>query len=184
MLRIIAGKYKGSKLHLPPESITRPSSGRLRQAVFNILSARINWQGIKVCDAFAGSGAMGLEALSRGAASVLFCEKSPETFNILRKNIEYVFKGDLSAVDLHKDFFNIPQTEFDLIFLDPPYQSGMAEESLNFISNKTLLKPGGIVVLEEPKGFSTEADNFEIVERRSYGNCQISFYLNASNLTI
>lgn len=176
MLRIIAGKYKGSKLQLPPESVTRPSSSRLRQAVFNILSTRIDWHGITVCDAFAGSGAMGLEALSRGACSVLFCEKSPETFNVLLRNVDHVLKVDPSAVELHKDFFNISQKSFDLIFLDPPYNTELANNSLDFIIKHRLLNPNGIIVLEQANGAKITHPAFEVFEKRIYGNCQVTFY--------
>lgn len=176
MLRISAGKYKGAKLQLPPELITRPSSSRLRQAVFNILSARINWHGITVCDAFAGSGAMGLEALSRGAGAVDFCEKSPETLKVLGNNIKHVLKENLFQVMLHKDFFKVPGKEFDLIFLDPPYNSDFAVKALELISSKKLLKPDGIIVLEQASGSDSMHSAFKMFEERVYGNCQVSFY--------
>lgn len=176
MLRIIAGKYKGVKLQLPHESVTRPSSSRLRQAVFNILSARIDWHGITVCDAFSGSGAMGLEALSRGAGAVDFCEQSLETFNILRSNLRQVLKENLNSVLLHKDFFKIPVKEFDLIFLDPPYNSDLAAKALEFISSQNLLIADGVIVLEQANGSNLTHPAFEIFEKRIYGNCQVTFY--------
>jgi 16S rRNA (guanine966-N2)-methyltransferase len=176
VLRIIAGKYKGSKLQLPSELITRPSSSRLREAVFNILSARINWNEAVICDAFSGSGAMGLEALSRGASSVVFCEKSPDTFIVLRKNIKHLLKDNQNGITLYKNFFIVDSKNFDLIFLDPPYGEGFAEKSLEYIYSKQLLKTDGIVVLEESKGSNTIYSGFEIFERRIYGNCQVSFY--------
>lgn len=175
-LRIIAGKYKGSKLSLPSELITRPSSSRLRESVFNILSSRINWSETTVCDAFAGSGAIGLEALSRGAHLVIFCEKSPDTFTVLQANIKHLLKNNQNSVTLYKNFFIVDSKKFDLIFLDPPYGGEFAEKSLQFIDSKQLLKSDGIVVLEESKGSNTIYQGFEIFERRIYGNCQVSFY--------
>lgn len=175
-LRIIAGKYKGSKLTLPSELITRPSSSRLRESVFNILSTRINWNEVTVCDAFAGSGAIGLEALSRGTRSVVFCEKSPDTFIVLQANIKHILKDNQNRVALYKNFFVVDSKNFDLIFLDPPYGGEFAEKSLEYISYKQLLKPDGIIVLEESKGSNTIHQGFEVFERRIYGNCQVSFY--------
>lgn len=176
-LRIIAGNYKGSKLQLPSELITRPSSNRLREAVFSILSSRISsWSQATVCDAFAGSGAIGLEALSRGAHAVVFCEKSPETFNILLANIKHILKNKQNNISLCKNFFIVDAKNFDLIFLDPPYGDELSKKSLEYINSKQLLKTNGIIVLEEAKGSNTIHQGFEIFERRIYGNCQVSFY--------
>lgn len=175
MLKIIAGKYKGIKLNLPLEFFTRPSSSRLRESVFNILSP-INWEDVSVCDAFAGSGAMGLEALSRGARNIVFCEKSTEVLKTLHTNINKITKTNNDNIEIFNDFFKTNKDySFDIIFLDPPFNANLYEKSINFIKENGLLKNNGIVIIEHKTGTEISNFNLDIIQKRKYGNCQITF---------
>lgn len=152
MLRITAGQFKGKRLELPPESITRPSSDRLRQAVFNILGNHLDWRGIKVLDAFAGSGALGLEALSRGAEHGVFCENNLLVQKILQKNISTTLKEDSGLASVHSDLFKLIQyTQFDLVFLDPPYDKSLEIKAIEHLIAYNLLNQNAIIVVEQRK---------------------------------
>lgn len=176
MLRITTGKFKGKHLKLPPESITRPSSDRLRQAVFNILSNMMSFNGIHVLDGFAGSGAFGLEALSRGAAEVVFCENNPLVQKVLKENIENTVKANYQNLTIASDLFGLkPVCPFDIVFLDPPYDQGLEHKALEYLCNQRLIALGGIVVVEQRKGVvMIEPPEFITQAPRVYGNCQIT----------
>lgn len=147
-LRIIAGKYKGRVLKTPKGPSTRPTQGMLREAVFNICQHVVD--GARVLDLFAGSGAMGFEALSRGAAHVVFVENNRFALSCIRENIALLqlentcslLKMDaLSALKRLKD-------PFDLIYVDPPYDSNISPY-LEIINSKKLLSSEGILFIEE-----------------------------------
>lgn len=123
MFRISGGQYRGAKLFLPPEAMTRPTSQRAREALFHCLfSMNVSLIGAHVLDGFAGSGAIGLECLSRGAASCIFIEKDPTVQKILRGNIQKIHQEQVSTI--LGSFDQVDQSlrkSFDFIYLDPPY---------------------------------------------------------------
>lgn len=123
-MRIVAGKWRGRPLALPPESITRPTTDRVREALFSALESRIDFAGIRVLDAFAGSGGLGLEALSRGAGHVVFCEVNGKVLPVLKRNVAGLDGARAASTVLRCDSLKRPPADagpYDLVLLDPPY---------------------------------------------------------------
>lgn len=146
--RIIAGAWKGRKLMAPAGADTRPTSARARQAVFDIL-AHVPWcelRGARVLDVFAGTGAYGLEALSRGAAEAVFFETSAPALAALRANIAAC--GAAARVVAGDVLLAPPGTPHDLVFLDPPYGQGLVPKALTALQARGWLAPGAVIVAE------------------------------------
>jgi 16S rRNA (guanine(966)-N(2))-methyltransferase RsmD len=148
-MRIITGKARGRRLREPPGREIRPTTDMVKESLFNIVQFDI--EGRRVLDLFAGTGQLGLEALSRGAASCVFVDESRQAVSIVRENLAYckleggeIWQGD--ALDYLRR-----GGRFDLIFLDPPYDSGLAEEALALIKAFDILTEGGIIVCETRK---------------------------------
>jgi len=178
-VRIVAGTLKGRPIRTPPGLDTRPTSDRARQAVFNILE-HAPWSdglaGKRVIDLFAGSGAMGLEALSRGAAACLFVERSPAAAAVVRANVEALGLAACARL-LERDATRLgPAAEaFDLAFLDPPYRSGFGLPALEALRSGDWLAPGAITVLETAADEPAPApEGFEALDRRHYGAAAVS----------
>ena len=181
-MRIVGGKLRGRNLATPSDDAIRPTSDRVREAVFNWLLhgdpvARI--EGGRVIDLFAGTGAMGIEALSRGAAFCLFVEEAAEARGLIRRNIEAfgltgvtkVWRRD--ATDLGPAGNMQP---YDVAFLDPPYGKGLGEAALASAVEGGWLAPGAIVVLEEEaKAEIGEIPGLERIETRQAGDSQLVF---------
>jgi len=159
MMHVISGKYKGRRIETLPGKEIRPTTGRAKEAMFNILThGRFYGEasplpGARVIDIFCGSGALGLEALSRGAEHVTFVDENPKALEITRKNIEHI--GVTGSADfLRADSTRVPPTRKDpctLAFVDPPYETGVAAKAVeNLISGKWLA-PGAIIVIEQSK---------------------------------
>ncbi len=174
-MRIIGGSARGRKLTALPGDHTRPTLDKVRGAVFNVL---FDVNDAVVLDFFGGSGAMGLEALSRGAARAVIVENDAGAFGVIRKNRErcsFTDRAELRFGDFRRV---IGEGErFDLIFLDPPYRSGLLEEALRMIAERDLLKPGGTIVAEtsvdeEPV---LPAESMRIDKVKQYGKTKISF---------
>ena len=148
-MRIIAGKFKNRRLTMPKSDSVRPTSSRLRETVFNICQGEI--EGINFLDICAGSGAMGFEALSRGAAMVMFIEKDPQAVTAIKRNVELLGVGEQTRV-FSGDFTKIlPRlsSPFDIIFADPPYESGLSLEILSIVAQKKMMAEGGMLMIEE-----------------------------------
>jgi 16S rRNA (guanine966-N2)-methyltransferase len=181
-MRIVGGKFRGRTLAAPSHEGTRPTSDRVREAVFNILAHGIDsfsFDGLKVLDLFAGTGALGLEALSRGAAFCLFVEEDAEARGLIRRNVEAfgltgvtkIFRRD--ATDLG-DAGN--RGDAGLVFLDPPYAQGLAERALASASAGGWLAPAAVAVIEERKGASvTLPATFALLDRRTWGDTEVTF---------
>lgn len=184
-MRIISGQYRGRALVVPDGQATRPTSDRARQAVFNVLE-HAAWaapmQGARVMDLFAGSGALGLEAMSRGAAFCLFVETDDAARGAIRQNVETLgLFGTTrvhrrSAIDLGPRPGAASTDGFDLVFMDPPYHQGLGERALAGLLAGAWLKPGALVVLErgadEP---DIETPGFERLDVRDYGAARVTF---------
>lgn len=183
-MRIISGEFRGRALHAPPGQATRPTSDRARQAVFNILE-HAAWasplKDARVIDLFAGSGALGFEALSRGAAFCLFVETDEAARGAIRQTVDAL--GLFGRTRVHRrdatDLGVRPGADgpaFGLAFLDPPYGKGLGEAALARLATGGWLTPGAIVILErgvtEP-GFAVEG--FEPVDNRDYGAARVHF---------
>lgn len=181
-MRIIAGIAKGRKLKSPKGTTTRPMLDRVKEALFSILSDRIN--GARVLDLFAGVGSLGVEALSRGAESVIFVEDFKLSADILKENLEATGLND-KAVLVEQDveiFFKkiaLKNPRFDLIFMDPPYKIDSVKLKGIFetlLKNNFIAEEGEIVYHHHSKQTPIEVDQFEIISTRKYGNSSLSFY--------
>lgn len=166
---ITAGKYKGQKIIAPDEKITRPTLSKVRMGIFNTLQSMIEFEGKSFLDMYAGSGIMGLEALSRGFEYACGIEKNPKIANVIKANYKKfshspeLFIGDSLKI---AEKFN---KKFDVIYIDPPYFSGIYEKSLDAIKNLT----NEIIILEHV----TEVDysDFELLKQKKYGDKIITF---------
>ena len=145
-MRIVAGKYRGRKLTPPSDDSVRPTTDRIKETVFNILQWDV--EGARVLDLFAGSGALGIECLSRGAAEVVFADKSPASVALIRQNLKGI-EGSYRV--LTADFTGVLRSgedKFDLIFVDPPYKSGLGELAVDAAFDLGRVAEGGTVVYE------------------------------------
>ena len=180
-MRIVGGDLRGRPLATPRGDSIRPTSDRTREAVFNIIAH--GWphllEGARVLDLFAGTGALGLEALSRGAAHALFIEDSAEGRGLIRTNIEAfglqgrakIFRRD--ATKLGEPGTILP---FDLVFADPPYGKGLAEQALQSALAGGWLVPDALVVVEEASASPFQPPlGLALIERRDWGDTGVSF---------
>ena len=178
MLKIIGGQWGGRRLHSPPGRHTRPSAARLREALFAILQTRGLVLGARVLDVCAGSGALGLEALSRQAAFCLFVEKDQPTARLLKSNLAGLGAEALAQVHVG-DFQSMTAGAFDLILADPPYQQGLAARIPLWAQQHGLLAPGGMLVVEHsPRETVPAPDGLKLADQRRYGQSLLSFFEN------
>jgi 16S rRNA (guanine966-N2)-methyltransferase len=183
-MRIVAGNLKGRTITTPEGQATRPTSDRARQAVFNVLE-HAAWaeplDGMRVMDLYAGSGALGFEAISRGAAFALFVETDEEARGAIRENADAY--GVMGRSRVHRrsaiDLGSRPGSDgeaFDLAFLDPPYRKGLGEQTLARLLEGGWLKPGALVVFErgsdEPE---IDTPGYERLDARDYGAARVLF---------
>lgn len=183
-MRIVSGGLRGRNLITPPGQGTRPTSDRARQAVFNILE-HAAWapelQGKRVMDLFAGSGALGFEAISRGAAFCLFVETDEAARGAIRENVDAL--GLFGRTRVHRrsaiDLGVRPGADgpaFDLAFLDPPYAKGLGEQALERLAAGGWLAPGALVVFERGVAESTpDAPGYTLLDSRDYGAARVHF---------
>ena len=183
-MRIVAGKFRGRGLAAPPGLETRPTSDRARQALFNVLEHAawsVPLEGLRVIDLFAGSGALGFEAMSRGAGFCLFVETGEAARGAIRDNMEAF--GLFGVTRVHRrsatDLGARPGSAgeaFDLAFLDPPYGKGLGEQALARLIEGNWLKPGALVVFErgadEPE---IETPGYKRLDAREWGAARVLF---------
>jgi len=184
-MRIIAGTWKGHALQTPKNNLTRPTSDRVREALFSALESRIQLDEAHVLDLFAGTGALGLEALSRGAASCYFVEKTNAACAVIESNIHALDAADKTHL-LRRDAVRLGRHDkqaplFNLVFLDPPYGKGLAEKTLQCLQEGGWLARDAMLVVEEDKraGFMTPL-GFDEIYRRAYGDTEITLLSNIS----
>jgi 16S rRNA (guanine966-N2)-methyltransferase len=181
-MRIVAGRFRGRVLAAPEGAHTRPTSDRVREAVFNILDhgiAGFSVTGLRVLDLFAGTGALGLEALSRGAAFCLFVEEDAAARGLIRRNIETLGLTGVTKV-FRRDATDLGPAGnrggFGLAFLDPPYERGLAERALASAAAGGWLAPGGVAVIEESRRTAiTLPPGFSALDQRTWGDTQVLF---------
>lgn len=172
-MRIITGKARGLRLKTPKNFSTRPTADRVKESLFNILNGLINFSEVNATlDIFAGTGALGLETLSRGANSATFIDAA--TTEILRENVRRakftdckIFRGDFDKI-LRR--LAEQKLSFDLIFSDPPYSSGLAQKSLELVAELNLLNAGGLIVVEHgAQEIFDPPTTFNLVRKEIYG---------------
>ncbi|MBR1126282.1 16S rRNA (guanine(966)-N(2))-methyltransferase RsmD [Bradyrhizobium lablabi] len=180
-MRVVGGRLRGRNIASPATQEIRPTADRLRESVFNILMHAYGdpISDARVLDLFAGTGALGIEAISRGAKFVLFVDNGAEARALLRNNVESLGLGGVTKV-YRRDATNPgpahPVEPFSLAFLDPPYGKGLAEKALAALRDGGWLTPGALVVVEEAKaaGFAVP-EGFEELERRAYDDTEFVF---------
>src|SRR3954466_9544567 len=180
-MRVVGGRLKGRNLVSPSSREIRPTADRLRESLFNILVHAYGdpVEGARVLDLFAGTGAVGIEANSRGAKFALFLDNGTEARALLRNNIEALGLGGVTKV-FRRDASELgpahPVEPFSLVFLDPPYGKGLAEKALASLRDGGWLAPGAMIVVEEAKAAEFAAsEGFEELERRAYDDTEFAF---------
>lgn len=171
-MRIITGLAKGLKLKTPNGLATRPTADRVKESLFNILNGLINFSEVEtVLDIFAGTGALGLESISRGAKAATFLDAA--TTEILRENIRRTKFTDCTILrgDFEKNLRRLGGQSFDLIFSDPPYATGMAQKSLTLVAELNLLNVGGLMIVEHGAAETLDLpQNFSLVRKTTCGS--------------
>lgn len=188
-MRIIAGEFKGRRLKSPKGMDTRPTTDRVRESIFAILGDIV--PGAKVLDAFAGTGAMGLEALSRGASHAVFVDASAAAARVVRDNVEACGAAGVSEVlrmDIRKalSFLARGSRRFDLVFVDPPYMTGLAQRTLADLDELKMLDTMAIAVVEHSRReeIPAEVGGFSLARRERYGDTMVSFYRYAREVAV
>ncbi len=185
-MRIIGGSLRGRRFEAPSGSLVRPTSDRVREAIFNILGPPPS--GTRVLDAFAGAGSLGMEALSRGASDVLFIDRARASLDCLRRNLNNLGVGQSARVQRGDALALVQRWQrgdgsasprrFRWVFLDPPYKGDSADRMLDLLGASDLLETDAVIVVEHdrrnPPG--DEHGSLERTDRRKYGDTTVSFY--------
>lgn len=181
-MRITAGKFKNKQVKTIDSDLIRPTLSKIRESIFNVLQNEI--VDASFLDLFAGSGIVGIEAVSRGAKEAVFIEKNPRHYKLLKENLKGLdfenktFLGDTTSI-----IEKFEENRFDIIFSDPPYKTDLNNKILEIISRKKLLKDGGILILESNKDedFSSEIVSFgyELIKEKTYGDTKVLYLTGA-----
>ncbi|MBR1753301.1 16S rRNA (guanine(966)-N(2))-methyltransferase RsmD [bacterium] len=172
-MNITGGKFRGRKITAPDETFTRPTLSKTRESVFNILFSITDFENKNFLDLFAGSGIMGLEALSRGFKDCWCVEKNFKIAQVLKSNYASLgLKPNLKIGDSLK-FLKVTEQKFDVIYIDPPYLSGLYENCLKIIKDNQVLQPNGIIILEhsQPVDFT----EFNVIKQKIYSQKYVTF---------
>ncbi len=183
-MRIIAGEFRSRKIDTVETNSTRPTTDKNRESIFNMLGHHINIE-TKVLDLYAGSGSLGLEALSRGAKYAFFSDINSDAINVINNNINklnlenraVVHKGAHTKILKNLEKYN---ERFDLIFLDPPYKLDVINKNLDFISKNNLISEDGLIVCETSKEYIIDCKDYEVLKEKYYGVTKITI-LRISN---
>jgi 16S rRNA (guanine966-N2)-methyltransferase len=180
-VRVVGGRFRGRTLAGPKSDAIRPTSDRLRETIFNVLAHGYGdpVEGARVIDLFAGTGAMGIEALSRGAAFCLFVDEGAQARGLIRENVEALGLGGATRL-FRRDATRMgaagQNPPASLVFCDPPYGRDLAPRALKSCADGGWLSPGALVVVEEAQGAGVALpDGFEELERRDYGETTVLF---------
>ena len=183
-MRIISGSFKGKKIHLPKDKLTRPLKDLTKESIFNIIKhsklLNVELEQANILDLFSGIGSFGLECLSRGAATVTFLESYKEVLAVLKKNINNLKQENFSKL-IEKDIFaentlKSLNDKFDIIFMDPPYKEKKLTELLNTIIKLKLVKDNGIIIIHRhKKEEDIFPDQFNTIMKKNYGISKIIF---------
>ena len=174
-MRIIAGQWRGRALLAPPGDSTRPTSDRAREGLFSMLSSRLgSFEGLRVADLFAGTGALGLEALSRGAAHCTFIERERTALTAIERNIVRLGAEERSEVRPGAvERAPAPREPFDLILMDPPYGQGLEQAALERIERDSWLAEGGWISIEKGPEALRIPESLEVEAERRFGKARL-----------
>lgn len=176
-MRIVAGKYRAKKL-LPPKHNIRPTLDKVKQALFTRLQFFI--ENKRVLDLFSGSGALGIEALSRGASRVIFCDVDEKSVALTKQNLKGLKLDDGQEVKVYRtgflEFLKTTKEVFDLIILDPPYEKPYYLPALQLIFERNLLAKDGIIVCERLKNSPINQDYFMLDASKNYGTVALDYF--------
>jgi len=176
-MRVTGGIYGGRPLKTATGLVSRPTTDKIRQSIFNILMNDI--ENKEILDIFAGSGALGIEAISRGAASAIFIEQGFDQANAIKGNLKSL---ELTSRLIESDFIaagHLLQDEgkqFDLIFADPPYDKYEPDDVAEVVAQYNLLRPGGFLIIEHKFGVEVTDNRFCLLKRRKFGQTEVTFY--------
>ena len=184
-MRIIAGKFKGSTLHIPKNKNTRPLKDLARESIFNLLihskKIKLNLEQSKILDLYAGTGSFGLECLSRQAKSVSFVEKNKDALEILKKNVEKLKVKNKIKI-FYSDIFDLInnkkkiESKFNIVFCDPPFKDTNMNQLIELIYNNNILSEDGIIILHRNKSNKDLIPGyFKVIDERIYGISKIIF---------
>lgn len=181
-MRVISGKSRGKKLVSLDGDNTRPTLDRVKEALFNIIQFKV--KDAVVLDLFAGTGALGIEALSRGAKEAVFCDKVPDAIKVIKQNVINTNNLDKATI-INKEYQEVLENlskqskEFDIVFLDPPYKTNLAIESLQKIIMSDLLTEDGTIIIEtddiNKEREILKIEKVEIFDKRKYGSVWLIF---------
>jgi 16S rRNA (guanine966-N2)-methyltransferase len=179
-MRIIAGAWRGRTIEAPPGQSTRPTADRVRETLFSMLTSRLgSFEELRVADLFAGSGALGLEALSRGAAHATLVESDAKASAMIRRNAEKLGAVDRVAI-VGGSALVLPRSEpFDLIFADPPYAPGSGSAAVAAVSKADWLAPGGWMSVETSRDDSVDPGDLQIETVRDVGRARLTLLRRA-----
>jgi 16S rRNA (guanine966-N2)-methyltransferase len=177
-MRIIAGNLRGRKLKAPKGLATRPVLARVREALFNALGSL---EGLRILDLFSGTGAIGLEGLSRGAQSAVFVDSGAEQCAVIRSNLDSLgMKGEVIRTDVNHALDKFARTEktFDFVFADPPYEQGMGSMTVNRVCTDGILSPEGImaVTVRKTEELPEKSGACMKIFDRKYGDTRLAMY--------
>ncbi len=179
-MRVISGSARGTKLSSIDSELTRPTLDRVKESLFNILQGKM--QDVVVLDLFAGSGALGIEAISRGARKAYFCDKNKQAISMIRQNLEKTRFMDKAVIinSDYKECLSKIKDKVDIIFVDPPYKDNLSIDSVKNIIERGILNKEGMIIIEtdeicrDERGLSI-LENIRIVDKRKYGRVNLIF---------
>jgi 16S rRNA (guanine966-N2)-methyltransferase len=179
-MRIIAGEWRGRTIEAPPGQATRPTADRVRETLFSMLASRLgSFEDLRVADLFAGSGALGFEALSRGAATATFVENDVKASAVIRRNAEKLGASDRVHI-LGGSALALPRSDpFDLIFADPPYASGSGSAAASAVTKADWLAPGGWMSIETSRTDSVDPGSLIVETTRDVGRARLTLLRRA-----
>ncbi|MGI6722029.1 MAG: 16S rRNA (guanine(966)-N(2))-methyltransferase RsmD [Anaerovoracaceae bacterium] len=181
-MRIVAGDFKGRRLYMPNDELIRPTTEKVKEALFSILAPDI--YDANVCDLFAGTGNLGLEALSRGARHCWFCDHAGESIKLIKENVEMCRAEEMSTI-IHGDYKKALDSieregeKIDIFFLDPPYKKTLLERAMKEIAASGLLAENGLLVAEhhKQKELPDEVEGLRKIKEKKYGRVVLSIYM-------
>jgi len=180
-MRVISGKYKGGKLTPPQDERVRPTTDRIKETIYNILCNKVEIEGSAVLDLFAGSGALGIEALSRGAERCVFIDKDADSVKIIKTNLNKlkIPNGSFEVYNVSFDFAlkKLSGKKFNVIFADPPYALKLEGKMLELIEKFDVLEEGGVVVIERDTANRIPVLPQYDYDERIMGNTSVSFLM-------